>query len=631
MNRPFYPRLKKAAIGRSLAIAVAGLMCALAQAATGDGGLADPNITYVGRWDKSNGSVYTSHWDGAYFTTRFTGRNLWVKLAAGGGFRVVIDGGPAERVWGWTNATVQVATNLANDGPHTVQFVADYDTTEIPFQGLVLDAGATTLPVEPRPLIEFIGDSITAGAGGSLWAMTDYAWLTGEALGAHHTQIARKGITLADGYRYPETTWPGMEVMYFKTWVLPELCDSSTCSPDATHVGPNPPWDFSKYSAKIVVVNLGTNDWNLKVPGPTFQQKYTAFLANVRAKHPDAEIFALRTFNGYLVDETYAAVQARIAAGDSKVQYVSTDGWLTMYPSADFSDGFHPSDAGYRKVKDRLAPILQPYLTPTKVAVNDTQFTYDKATNWPSGSQSGAYLGDNRWSNVPSAWYQMPFSGTEVRLFGARAPWHGVAAVSIDDGPETMVDTYAASRADGVLLWSSPLLTAGAHTLKVRVTGQKNASSTGTYVVADRVDVVNGGLNLLANPGFETGLSGWTVQAAASSQSFVNNAGARSGTYQLVHGSASPYWAATYQTVTGLSNGLYTVRAWVRGGAGHELYVKNYGGPNQTAKSSQSTGYTELVIRNVNVTNGSAEIGFWSSDPTGNNWLNVDDVSFYKQ
>lgn len=44
-----------------------------------------------------------------------------------------------------------------------------------------------------------------------------------------------------------------------------------------------------------------------------------------------------------------------------------------------------------------------------------------------------------------------------------------------------------------------------------------------------------------------------------------------------------------------------------------------------------SDGYTQLTLSNINVSNGNAEIGFWTSDSTGTGWLNVDDVTFYKQ
>jgi hexosaminidase len=54
---------------------------------------------------------------------------------------------------------------------------------------------------------------------------------------------------------------------------------------------------------------------------------------------------------------------------------------------------------------------------------------------------------------------------------------------------ETMIDLYSTVKADQVGLFTSGLLAAGNHTLKVRALGTRNASSSGTYITADRVDV----------------------------------------------------------------------------------------------------------------------------------------------
>jgi len=143
--------------------------------------------------------------------------------------------------------------------------------------------------------------------------------------------------------------------------------------------------------------------------------------------------------------------------------------------------------------------------------------------------------------------------------------------------------------------------------------------------------VVNGGVNLLSNAGFEGGPNGWNVVSSGTGQSFISTTRPNSGSSHLTHASTVPYWAATYQILSGLPNGMYTVKAWVRGTAGHQLYVKNYGGSSVAVTSVASDGYTQLVISDINVTNGSAEIGFWTSDPAGNGWLNVDDMTFYRQ
>jgi len=597
------------------------------QAATGDGSLTDPNLSFVGRWDKSDSTTYKSYWGGAYVSTKFTGTTVKVKLTAPINFKFIIDG-KLSTYWPWgTDGTINLTSTPLASGTHTLKIIAPINDGELPFKGLVLDAGASTQAPDARPLVEFIGDSITAGQSTSEGPVTDLAWLTGEALGADHTQIAYTGITLADGHHYPDNHFPGMESIYFKLKSVNE-CPDVACTT-------NPAWSFSSYTPKVVVVNLGTNDQNLGTQNSTapsdFQTRYTAFLQNIRAKYPNADIFAMRTLNGYYVDPTRNAVNARLSAGDSKVHFIDTDGWVIPAPSSDFvsGDSFHPSDAGHVKIMNRLLPILQPYVNEV-TTVNDTQFSFDTTANWPYGGQAGAYQGDNHWSNIASASYQVPFSGTQIRLYGARAPAHGIAAVSIDGGAETNVDTYAATRADGVLLWSSPVLAAGTHSMKVRVTGMKNVSATNTYITADRADIVDGGFNLLSNPGFESGLNGWGVWPAGAA--YTETWGANSGTSHLTHWSASPYYVATYQGLSGLSNGLYTVRAWVKGNGGQrQLYVKNFGAGQVTADLPASSAYTQVVISNINVTNGTAEIGFWSNDPSGNSWLNVDDVTFYKQ
>jgi mannan endo-1,4-beta-mannosidase len=61
--------------------------------------------------------------------------------------------------------------------------------------------------------------------------------------------------------------------------------------------------------------------------------------------------------------------------------------------------------------------------------------------------------------------------------------------VSIDGGAETKVDFYAATRAGDTLMYSSPILAQGSHTFKLRVTSSKNASSSGTTITVDRIDV----------------------------------------------------------------------------------------------------------------------------------------------
>lgn len=615
---------------RFLGLTLGSLLLASAApvlAAAGDGTLSDPNLRFVGRWEKSASGAYTSNWGGAYLTVKFTGNKIDVNLGAPINFQYILDGKP-QWFYQWENATkVTLSADSSISGPHTLQIVSNWESNKLSITGLTPQAGHKTLPLDPRPLIEFIGDSITAGHGTTNGALKDYAWLVGEKLGTDHTQIAVSGITLVNGYFHPGGPYPGMDNLYFKTRAPVD------CPPQDTACANNPPWNFSTYSPKLIVVNLGTNDAILRtgaVPKDVFQTRYRDFLAALRAKHPNAEIVALGTFRGYYLPETEAAVNARVSAGDRKVHFIKTVGWIT---GADTVDGLHPSDKGHVKITGLLVPELQKYLAGTST-VNDTQFRYDNAANWAYGSQPGANQSDNHWSNVRDAYYQLQFTGTQAKVYGGRAPMHGIAAISVDGGAETTVDTYAATRADNVLLWSSPTLGAGTHTLKVRVTGSRNPSAWNNYISADRVDIVGGDLigaqNLLSNASFENGLNGWYSWPGGAWQ-HADKTSPHSGSSHLTHGSATPYAGATLQQMTGLTNGLYTLKAWVRGTGGQKMYVKDYGGDYRDTQLPASDVYTQVVISDINVTNGQAQIGFWSEGPGSSVRLNVDDVSFSKQ
>lgn len=117
------------------------------------------------------------------------------------------------------------------------------------------------------------------------------------------------------------------------------------------------------------------------------------------------------------------------------------------------------------------------------------QFEY--SGKWNYGTQSNAFLEDNHWSADSNSYYKLKFNGTQLKLYAATANTHGIAAVSIDNGAEIYVDLYSVQRADNVLVYTSPVLSRGQHTLKVRVTGMKNRSSKGLNITADRVNIAS--------------------------------------------------------------------------------------------------------------------------------------------
>jgi lysophospholipase L1-like esterase len=311
----------------------------IAPAAPARAAAVDGNISFVGRWNTTNAAALVPYWAGAYLRVGFTGRTVKLRQRNTVDLWASIDGKPftAFKSSGTINLTpVALAT-----GNHTLivsyRQVAGSYTGDAVFQGLTLDAGATTFKAPARPrLIEFIGDSITAGTTSSRLAVTGYGFKAGEQLGYDHTQIAIGGMCLSE-------TTDGCWAHETRYWM-------SSGGQAGTDL-----WNFGRYTADGVVINLGTNDKSHGVTGAAFQAKYLAFLTRIRTKFPTTKIFALRTFIGRYAAETQAAVQARNAAGDPNVFYLDTTGWL---PADGLSDSVHPNDKGHQAIADRLAPII---------------------------------------------------------------------------------------------------------------------------------------------------------------------------------------------------------------------------------------------------------------------------------
>ena len=150
---------------------------------------------------------------------------------------------------------------------------------------------------------------------------------------------------------------------------------------------------------------------------------------------------------------------------------------------------------------------------------------------------------------------------------------------------------------------------------------------------------------IFANAGFETDNPGTTTPFGWSTNTFGNTANdgasfteakgsaAHSGNAILTHYKNSAYQTYTYQTLTGLRNGTYTLRAWARSTGGQTasyLGVKDYGSGTELTADLRGTGtggWQQVTIPNVAVTNGKATIGVYSNAAAGQ-WTNIDDIQF---
>lgn len=100
------------------------------------------------------------------------------------------------------------------------------------------------------------------------------------------------------------------------------------------------------------------------------------------------------------------------------------------------------------------------------------------------------------------------------------------------------------------------------------------------------------------------------------------------GRYVWSHYNAKAYSASTYQNLSGLPNGTYTLRCYAKSSGGQsvcQLFIKNYGGTELDAPVT-SGEWTEITIPNIVISNGKCQLGVYSAAGAGQ-WVNFDNVS----
>lgn len=191
---------------------------------------------------------------------------------------------------------------FATGGEHVIKVLkrTEMAFTKIGVKSLKTDGKFCTPPERRTLKMEFYGDSITAGYG-SVSAIGEsgfktstesgldtYAFYAAEALGAEANILAYSGWTLNKGGAsgYSDIQIGSIYNIYSRDYV---------------RNGAYVEWDFAKYQADIVVVNIGAND-NGYLGGVTddgksyeakcgeFVSKYIEFVMNLRDAYPDADI-----------------------------------------------------------------------------------------------------------------------------------------------------------------------------------------------------------------------------------------------------------------------------------------------------------------------------------------------------
>jgi Lysophospholipase L1 and related esterases len=349
----------------------------------------DPAIRYEGRIDFSNPKAPEFAYPGVEIVFRFEAEELELELGDSGDsnyFGLSLDG--AEPVVLRSAAGLKrhaIAPRLGerlSAGPHELRL---YKRTESmcgieSFRGIYLAAGGRMLPPPPRATrsIEFIGDSITCGYG-NLASTYDpapeqfrfhaenedngLAWgsLAAKALGARAVTVAYSGRGI---YRNCDETEAG---------TLPEIIHR--IFPDDATRGA---WDFSRYVPDLVVVNLGTNDYNSLETKKDLSRdefdsrlraRYRGMLCELRAAYGERIRFLCCV--GSMLGDGFPVGEEALTRARQNVSLVVeelvADGFAIRYLDLEpqeppFGEDWHPTAATHRAMAEQLRAAVRDFM-----------------------------------------------------------------------------------------------------------------------------------------------------------------------------------------------------------------------------------------------------------------------------
>lgn len=127
------------------------------------------------------------------------------------------------------------------------------------------------------------------------------------------------------------------------------------------------------------------------------------------------------------------------------------------------------------------APVIN------KVVWNDENPNLKKFSIWKHQSVPGSYHDDDSSSNTWKAYIEFSFDGTNAVIYGLKAPWCGMADITVDGKKVAAIDTYASETMLQQVLYDTGILESGTHTVRITVTSQKSSESSGKWIEVDKV------------------------------------------------------------------------------------------------------------------------------------------------
>jgi hypothetical protein len=319
----------------------------------------NPNIQYTGRIDFSNPKLPRFWQPGVYITAKFAGPKCVVILndevlwgQDHNYLEVVVDGKPVRLQTKSKCDTITVAENLS-EGEHTL-VVCKNTEANIGYLELVGIRCRQLIKPSPKPLrkIEFIGNSITCGAGSDpsviscgkgVWqdqhnAYLSYGPVTARALNAQYHLSAVSGIGL-------------MHSCCKMDIIMPQVFDKVSMRNDTVV------WNFKNYQPDVVTVCLGQNDG--VQDSTAFCDNYISFIKRLRGYYPNATIICLTSpmadarLASFMKSVLMAIVNKMNKSGDKKI--------TSYFFSKQYHNGcdYHPDLAEHRLIAKELTTFIK--------------------------------------------------------------------------------------------------------------------------------------------------------------------------------------------------------------------------------------------------------------------------------
>jgi lysophospholipase L1-like esterase len=328
----------------------------------------DPNLAVMGRVDRPQPDRLRMGFPGVTLRLRFEAAALSMRVACDtpeSWMGVRLDGGEPRALHLQAGEHDVVLAQGLSVGAHSVEVVHRAETWKgvVTLRGFLLAPGGHTLPPDPWPRRKmlFIGDSVTCGEGAaagrqcpkdsSWWdASSSYGMLLARTFDAQCHLVCYGGRGLIRDWRGKSDV---LNAPQFFDLAIPE----ETAPPS---------WDHAAYVPDVVVVSLGTNDFNLAI-GPlpereAFVGAYVSFVRAVRARYPQA--FVILTEGAIVSDEADPARPQRTVLreylgetvrrlGDARVRAVESPHY-----TGDGCDA-HPTHEQHAAMARDLEPLIR--------------------------------------------------------------------------------------------------------------------------------------------------------------------------------------------------------------------------------------------------------------------------------